>query len=74
MGKDNKSTDIEVTVEIKHETNAAILVTDGSQEMWIPKSQIGLNDEPTGKRPIYEKGTTITISIPEWLAHAKGLI
>ena len=58
---------IEVAVEIKHETNAAILVTDGTEDYWMPKSQI------KGEF-IYTKGKTVTIEIPEWLAKTKGLI
>jgi hypothetical protein len=58
---------VEITVEIKHETEKAYRVTDGENEHWIPKSQ--LEDDPE-----HISGSTYTIIIPEWLAQSKGLI
>ena len=58
---------IEITVDIKHETDMAYLVSDGDNEHWIPKSQ--LQDDPE-----HISGTTFTMIIPEWLAQDKGLI
>ena len=58
--------DIEIPVKVKARTALALLVYDGEQEVWIPRSQIndyeGDQENPT------------TIFIPEWLAYEKGLI
>jgi hypothetical protein len=59
---------IEVAVEIHHETERALLVSDtGDREdaVWIPKSQIEAREEVSG---------VTEISLPEWLALEKGLI
>jgi len=56
---------VEITVEIKAETELAYLVSDGDLEMWIPKSQIEEFDR---------SGDIATFQIPEWLAEEKGLI
>ena len=58
---------IEITVDIKHETERAYLISDGDNEAWIPKSQ--LEDDPE-----HVSGETYTIIIPEWLAQDKGLV
>lgn len=63
--------DIDVTVEFITQTDLAIRIKDGNQEMWLPKSQIKEIDKD------YDNLTPkiiITILIPEWLAIAKGLI
>ena len=58
---------IEICLEIKRETDAAFLVTDGVSEEWLPKSQIEL-DQDGGE------GDTVIITMPEWLATTKGFI
>lgn len=63
----NNFTDI--TVELHHETDGAILVSDdGKSEkaVWVPKSQV------SEMVMLDEKNAEITI--PEWLAFDKGLI
>jgi hypothetical protein len=58
---------IDIAVTIRHQTDAAILVSDGSIRdekevmVWLPKSQVEINDDQT-------------ITLPEWLALEKGLI
>jgi len=59
---------IEIAVDIKHITDAAVLVSDGDKQVWIPKGQI---EDYTDELII---GHSITIFIPEWLATNKGLI
>lgn len=54
--------------EIKHETEKAYLVNDGTQEIWIPKSQVGNNG------PIEMPSGLHGFDIPEWLAEEKGLV
>ena len=51
-------------------TDAAILVEDpDGDEVWLPKSQIEWPEEA-----LAERGDTITVTMPEWLAEKKGLI
>lgn len=58
---------IDLTVDLHHETDRAVLVSDtGDKEdaVWLPLSQIEI--EPDG-------GTHV-VSLPEWLASEKGLV
>lgn len=59
MSRSDRLTD--VAVEIKHETQAAWLVHDGDQDVWLPKSQCEDNGDGT-------------FTLPEWLAIEKGLV
>jgi hypothetical protein len=59
---------IEVAVEILEERDEAWLVSDGTDEVWIPKSQI-----EDSKDELVE-GIHTTIEIPVWLAEDRGLI
>ena len=60
---------VEIEVQVRAQTAAAILIHDGKADCWIPKSQItdftGDGDEPDL--------TTTRICIGEWLATDKGL-
>jgi len=56
---------IEITGQIKYETDKAILLFDGKKEVWVPKSQI---------EDMEREKNMITITIPEWLAIEKELI
>lgn len=58
---------VEVTGEIRHRTDKAILFWDGDKEVWLPLSQI--EDET-----VLDDGKTVELLIPEWLAKDKGLI
>lgn len=60
------SKDVEISCEVKRETDKALLIFDGTNEVWIPKSQI--------KDSCEERGRVISIFIPEWLAEEKDLI
>ena len=57
---------VEFYAEIKMETMAALLLSDGTDEFWIPKSQI------VEMRKI--KGQDWEFEIPHWLAREKGVI
>ncbi len=58
---------VDITVELKHSTDKAWLVSDGGKEpVWVAKSQGELERDP-GKR-------TYTLTIPEYIALQKGLI
>jgi hypothetical protein len=59
------SREVEFYGEIKHETDDAILVNDGVNEIWLPKSQIEID---------YVNETDAQITLPEWLAIDKGII
>ena len=56
----------EFYVVVKKETDMAILVNDGDQDFWLPRSQIALR-EPN-------KNDETSVWVPEWLATKKGLI
>ena len=59
---------VECCLFIKHETNAAFLVTDTTKEpVWLPKSQVYLEQDAG-------VGDTVVFTIPEWLAIEKELI
>ena len=57
---------VEIDCEVIAETQDALLVSDGKQEVWIPRSQISDQSE--------DKGKITSIFISEWLANKKGLI
>jgi hypothetical protein len=52
---------VDVDVEIHAQTERAVQVYDGERTVWLPRSQIELNDNGT-------------ISMPFWLAREKELI
>ena len=64
----------EYMVRIKHETDAAYLVTDSDQEgeeFWLPKSQVEVLDDES---EIYKNKGCCRMGIPDWLAKEKGMI
>ena len=56
---------VEVSGTVKHETDAAIFVDFGDEEVWLPKSQ--LEEWP-------ELDETGDVIMPYWLALDKDLI
>ena len=54
----------EYEFELLHETEAAILVFDGDDEYWLPKSQINI---------LAKDATQIVVEVPTWLAVEKGI-
>lgn len=66
---------VDITAELKHETDKAYLIDDGSgKEVWVPKSHVERSNQPVR---IAEKGQsnhTFEFTMPEWLATEKGLI
>ncbi len=61
-GCDMKKHDIiEIEAEKLHETERAILISDGKTKAWISKDHIQNNEDGT-------------FSMPEWIALDKGLI
>ncbi len=57
---------VEIEVEVRAETERALLVYNGSVEVWVPKSQI---TDQCG-----EGSEISSIFISEWLATEKGLV
>ena len=62
---------IEIACEVRASTEKALLIFDGKNQVWIPKSQI--TDYTDGPDDGPGTGTT-SIFISEWLAGEKGLI
>lgn len=58
---------VDLSVNLVHQTQAAILVNDGTKKVWLPKSVVEFT-EPEGK------SRTITLTLPERLAIEKGLV
>jgi len=67
----NMKNPIEIYVEIKHETEegedklGAVLVSDGINKFWLPKSEIKIEHRKDGHAEI---------TLPEWLAIKKEII
>lgn len=57
---------VEIAVEVKKETEKALLIFDGKIETWIPKSLINECHK--------EKDIITSVVIPEWFALDKELI
>jgi hypothetical protein len=57
---------VEFYAEMKNETEAAYLFSDGVDEFWIPKSQVSEIN--------HIKGNDYEVTIPVWLAADKGII
>ncbi len=60
--------EIEIDVTVKARTEKALLVYDGSREVWVPRSMI------TDHSPDTDNDFEITsIFLPEWFATKVGL-
>ncbi len=57
---------IDICVTLKHDKVLAILVNDGTKDVWLPKSIIEY-EKDRGKE-------TYTVTLPHWLAIEKGLV
>jgi hypothetical protein len=55
-------------------SGAAILFDDGTQQVWLPLSQIRYANADTRVEGCRSIGHTIVVTIPDWLAKKKGLI
>lgn len=63
-----KSDLIDVTMQLHHETDKAVLVSDDGDKsgaVWLPLSQCEVERKPNG---------IVIVTLPEWLATAKGLV
>ena len=69
-GYTKKSHEVELAIQVIAVTDKAILITsDGTNHVWIPKSQI---TDYAGSEELDMKVTSIFVS--EWLATEKGLV
>jgi hypothetical protein len=57
--------EISCTIVRDEESDMAILIDDGDNEVWLPRSQIEYETDKEG---------FTTVTLPEWLAMDKGLI
>lgn len=64
------SNQIEFGGTVERETDKAFLVSDGINEMWIPKSQIIKARRIGGSASHHD----FEFVLPEWLAKDKGII
>ena len=58
----------DISAVIRHETDAAWLIYDGSKNVWVPKSQVEI--DPPNAQPRDQ----VTVTMPHWLAKDKGFI
>ncbi len=58
---------VEIACELRHETEKAFLIHDGTKEIWLPKSMVEFELDKPG-------ATSGTATMPEWFAQEKGLI
>ena len=66
MGYEKKWLEVEA-LDVKRESAKALLVVIGSDEFWIPKSQIADDSE------VKAEGESGMLKISEWIAGEKGL-
>lgn len=52
---------VDISAELRGETDKAFRIFDGTTTDWVPKSQVEQNDDGT-------------FTMPEWLAKEKGFI
>lgn len=64
--RDSQSNEIEFYGDLKRETELAYWFYDGTDLVWLPKSQIVECEHVTT--------ATYRVLIPEWLAYEKGII
>ena len=66
---------IEFALECRKFNHAwkSTLWSDGTRDVWLAKSQAWVSDGNKGV-DVPAAGTCYTVSVPEWLAKAEGLI
>lgn len=66
-GSDSKYTMHEFSGVVKFITEKALLMVIEDMEMWLPLSQIEVDDDPI-------IGMPLTVDVPEWLAEKNDLL
>lgn len=61
---------VEICTVYQTQTEKAVLVSDGDDDIWIPKSCV----EYGGDFDDLERGDTITIEVAKWFAEKEGMI
>lgn len=62
MARENSKSDlVDISAEVRGETDKALRLFDGAKTEWVPKSQVEDNGDGT-------------FAMPEWLAKDKGFI
>jgi hypothetical protein len=56
---------IDISAQLRGETDKAVRIFDGATTVWLPKSQVEVEHAGDGR---------VTVTMPEWLAKDKGLI
>lgn len=56
------------------ETDMAVCVDEGDENIWLPKSVVTVLDVPGNRCAKLEPGDEINILIPDWMAEDKELI
>lgn len=56
---------VDIACELIHQTEKALLVHDGGKQVWVPKACAEF---------VAERGRFGTLTLPENVAHEKGLI
>lgn len=56
---------VEVLGTIVQQTDKAVLLSDGTQQQWLPKSKIKI---------VEDKGGLVEVTMPEWLAKEKKYV
>jgi len=75
-----KSDLVDIDGEISVETDKAVLFShDGKTKVWLPKSQIEIDDtsfasELSFDKPLKGWVKEVQVTMPTWLAYDKGLI
>ena len=59
---------VSIACNILRETALAILINDGDESVWLPKSKIEYDENAV------DSDKVTTVEVPEWLAEDKGLI
>jgi len=59
--------EVELELELLHQTDDAYLLSDGDTEAWVPRSLVSSLEEGDDE-------DTVIVTIPEWLAKEKGLV
>lgn len=60
---------VEVSCELRRETDRALLIHDGTREIWVPKSQCQWGDDGAPA-----DGKAGTLYVARWMAKREGLI
>ncbi len=58
--------EVELELELVHQTDSAYLLSDGDVEEWIPKSLVSSMEDG-------DEENMVIVTMPEWLATEKGL-